>query len=158
MRFSLDSMNGTTTRVARITQSYGFFPITQGSVKQSRHLLFSIPFEDNPEGEVDSSSDRTRRAWNLVLPEALGGSLHKEETAVLEDDLGLQVLAGVFPVPELEPPSCSQAYRSNDRFGSELLLVVAVPGDPVLAVAVMVQEYGIETGSGQRLDEFPDFQ
>jgi len=67
-----------------------------------------------------------------------------------------QSIGFVLLVPEFELSLCSQADRTDHRVLTEFLLVITVPGHPVLAVAVIINQNGIECHSSKWFNRLLD--
>ena len=67
-----------------------------------------------------------------------------------------QSIGFVLLVPEFELSLSTQADRANDRVLSKLFLIIAMPGDPVFSVAVIIDQDGIECHSSKWFNRLLD--
>lgn len=92
--------------------------------------------DDGAEGEVDSGFGDFQGFGNTMQPVGLGGSLHHEETSVIEGDLDFLFGGFVF---EEKPSLGTETEGSNGCVTTERLLVIAVPRHSLTAVFVEIE-------------------
>ena len=83
----------------------------------------------------------------LVFPEMLGRAPHQQQTAVGE--VYRYTLQWVGLVLEVEPPRRAETDGGNDRIGSQFRFIVAVPGDTITLIAILVEQDTVEGDSSE---------
>lgn len=87
---------------------------------------------------------------NGVLPVLLQGAAHDQQGAMVQGDGDLLLRGAVAAQDKI--PAHAEIGRGNDGLRAQLGLIIGMPGQVVLAVAVPVDQHAVEGFPGQLLD------
>lgn len=113
--------------------------------------------DDLTKGQIDSWRMHAFLLGYLMHPERLGRAPHDQHTAVVEGETqgGLGALVAMS---QLETTTRTEAHGSDHGEPAQFGLVITVPADAVLAIAVMVGQHGIEMCVAESLHLRLDFE
>ena len=109
-----------------------------------RQLSDSTHQHHVPEGEVDTWWHRKCGLRDLMNPAVLGLACHDEPLSRSKLDRD-RVLG--LAVPKLESASSTQGQAGNGGAIPKTRLVITVPADAIMAIAVKIQQNRIEPGA-----------